>query len=91
MWKSNIYTGVGFCRKAVWSRAFRRQVSKTSDKMEEENGDIAFGFKVYLESIVDSTIGTKLTIRWIKGHDGVLFESFCGMLKRKIEENKKSS
>lgn len=83
IWKGSIHTGVGFAEKPVWSRAFRRQVGKVIDDMEEEDGDMAFGFKIYLES------GTKLIIRWIKGHDSIIFESFCGMIKRKLEEKLK--
>lgn len=29
----------------------------------------------------------EMRIRYLKGADGVLFESFCGMIKRKIEHN----
>lgn len=29
----------------------------------------------------------EMRIRWLKGADVVLFESFCGMIKRKIEHN----
>jgi len=25
-------------------------------------------------------------VRWLKGLDTVIFESFCGMLKRKVED-----
>jgi 23S rRNA (adenine1618-N6)-methyltransferase len=85
MWKANIHTGVGFSEKAVWSRAFRRQDRKDSDEMGEGDGDMALGFKINLEQITDPG-GMRVTIRWLKGHDSVLFESFCGMVKRKLEE-----
>ena len=52
--------------------------------MEEENGDMAFGFKIHVEGMVDAR--TRVTIRWLKGHASVIFESFCGMVKRKLEE-----
>ena len=88
MWKSGISTGLGFTDKAVWSRASRRHI----EKLEREDtqimeDDMNFGFKVKVESESGGRIGSKVTMRWMKGHDSVLFESFCGMLKRKVEED----
>jgi 23S rRNA (adenine1618-N6)-methyltransferase len=85
MWKPTISTGVGFADKAVWSRASRRQASKGQDVDEEE--DMALGFKIHVGA-GEPGDGTKATVRWLKGHDTVLFESFCGMVKRKLEEAK---
>jgi len=88
MWRGNISTGLGFSEKAVWSRASRRHGAKNqADTMEEdEDSDTAFGFKIHVEENPEVQAGSRVTIRWIKGHDSVLFESFCGMLKRKLEE-----
>ena len=89
MWKPTISTGVGFCDKAVWSRAFRRKVVKNQEDMEEDQ-DIALGFKIHVESgesRLMEDVHTQVTVRWLKGHDSVLFESFCGMVKRKLEES----
>ena len=84
MWKANIATGVGFCEKDVWSRAVRRQAALKGQEIElDEDADMALGFKILVEKSGDDT---KVTIRWLKGHDSVLFESFCGMMKRKLEE-----
>lgn len=58
------------------------------EQMEEE--DMALGFKVHVEQLPGGQPGSKTTIRWLKGHDSVLYESFCGMLKRKVEESKYS-
>ncbi|KAJ5042257.1 uncharacterized protein L3040_004810 [Drepanopeziza brunnea f. sp. 'multigermtubi'] len=91
-WKSTIYTGIGFSGKAVWSRAARRHVTKSHDAAMEDDSDeeeMAFGCKVQVEANAGGVGGSKITIRWLKGHDSVLFESFCGMLKRKIEEEVK--
>jgi 23S rRNA (adenine1618-N6)-methyltransferase len=83
MWKSSIGTGLGFSEKAVWSRASRRhQASVQSNKDATE---LAFGFKVQVEALTGGQAGAKVRIRWVKGHDTVIFESFCGMLKRKLE------
>ncbi len=57
------------------------------DGDEEEMG---FGFKVYVQGTVDGKSLNMTTVRWIKGHDSVIFESFCGMLKRKLEGLKSS-
>jgi len=82
MWSISAKTGLGFSEKAVWSRAARRQAPTTKDDMEEAE-DIAFGFKIQVSG---EESGTKVLIWWVKGHDSVLFESFCGMVKRKLEE-----
>lgn len=84
MWKPTISTGVGFTDKAVWSRAVRRHSSKDQD-MDEEN--IALGFKIHVGR-GDTVDVVKVVIRWLRGHETVLFESFCGMVKRKLEETK---
>lgn len=82
-------TGLGFSDKAVWSRASRRQashqVTDEDDKDADEDEEMAFGFKIQVETSPERTAGAKITIRWVKGHDSVIFESFCGMLKRKLE------
>ncbi|EHK98395.1 putative methyltransferase-like protein C27D7.08c [Glarea lozoyensis 74030] len=76
-----------FCQKAVWSRAARRQaVQKDKDMNDDDDDDAALGFKIYVEENVEDEAGIRVTIRWLKGRDSVLFESFCGMLKRKLDE-----
>ena len=55
------------------------------DEDEDDEVDVqsaALGFKIQLrgEGAVD---GTVVVVRWLKGSDAVLFESFCGMIKRK--------
>jgi 23S rRNA (adenine1618-N6)-methyltransferase len=86
MWKAGISTGVGFTDKAVWSRASRRRASKGQDASGEEGTAIGFKIHVHVGEAVGQ--GTKVTILWLKGHDSVLFESFCGMVKRKLQEAK---
>ncbi len=53
---------------------------------EDEDPEIALGFKIHVEPNPGGESGAKVTIRWLRGHDSVLFESFCGMVKRKLEE-----
>jgi 23S rRNA (adenine1618-N6)-methyltransferase len=88
MWKVSISTGVGFSEKAVWSRASRRQVARKQGESMEEHDDpeMAFGFKIHVVADPGGEPGSSVTIRWLKGHDSVIFESFCGMVKRKLEE-----
>jgi len=58
---------------------------------EDDEDDLALGFKICIQGTVDGQAMNMVTIRWIKGHDSVLFESFCGMLKRKLEGARGSS
>jgi len=46
---------------------------------------MALGFKIVLLEVAEDK-AVKVNVRWLKGFDTVLFESFCGMLKRKLEE-----
>ena len=49
---------------------------------------IALGVRVQLRLLPGEDRESKevqATIRWIQGTDSVIFESFCGMAKRKIE------
>lgn len=53
--------------------------------MEIDEGQVALGFKVQLKLDGIEETRTKVVMRWLKGTDSVLFESFVGMLKRKLE------
>ena len=88
MWKAGIYTGLGFSSTAVWSRASRRQASKSQDNPDTipDEVDFAFGFKIVVESLANDA--SRICIRWVKGYDSVIFESFCGMIRKKLEEAK---
>lgn len=90
-WESTLFTGIGFCDKAVWSRASRRHRSDTNDGNSTPHSellakDMSFGFKISLETLEAQADGSKVIVRWLKGHDSVLFESFCGMIKRKVQD-----
>ena len=93
-----ITTGVGFAKENVWSRSARRSKEKkeitatmindhgnhdSMDEDEDEDLEPALGFKVTLRT-ESSGVGVEAHVRWLIGHDSVLFESFCGMLKRRI-------
>lgn len=88
-WRKNLSTGIGFATENVWSRQARRKMQNPEaaekHKMEIDEGQAALGFKVQLKLDGIEETRTKVVVRWLKGKDSVLFESFCGMLKRKLE------
>ncbi|KAH8594405.1 DUF890 domain protein [Bisporella sp. PMI_857] len=87
IWKQATSTGLGFSSNAVWSRAFRRNAAKGRESIEEDGGNMALGFRIHIGEAPDIQTTTRVTIRWVKGFDSVLFESLCGMVKRKLEES----
>ncbi|KFY51097.1 hypothetical protein V496_08947 [Pseudogymnoascus sp. VKM F-4515 (FW-2607)] len=83
-WDEDDGVGVGFVARNTWSRAARRK----GRGAEEEKNEMAFGFRIYVREVSgdgDKSAGTEVVVRWLKGDDSVLFESFCGMIKRKVE------
>ncbi|KAI4238058.1 MAG: hypothetical protein LQ349_001373 [Xanthoria aureola] len=96
-YRSQISRGVGFARANVWSRAARRQrkrevagggelIAKSDDDDGGDNEDegieeAALGFKIQLATGREVVA---VSIRWLQGVDCVLFESFCGMVKRQV-------
>ncbi|CAD6576060.1 MAG: hypothetical protein ASARMPRED_007590 [Alectoria sarmentosa] len=85
-------TGVGFADGNVWSRAARRKQQQSptnsTDKdqavdQEDEDGGPALGFKIQLRQETEGVV--QVMVRWLQGRDSVLFESFCGMLKRQLK------
>ena len=84
-------TGLGFAKANVWSRAARRKQQQSSTdipdkdqtmKDEDENGEPALGFQIRLVKGNGGVV--EVMVRWLQGTDSVLFESFCGMLKRQL-------
>lgn len=77
----------------VWSRQARRKKKQQQQdanltELEIYEDEAALGFRVQLRQSMSSVASgdVEVLIRWLKGSDAVLFESFCGMLKRKVEE-----
>ncbi|MDI1493165.1 MAG: hypothetical protein OHK93_004952 [Ramalina farinacea] len=88
-YKTELSEGVGFAKANVWSRAARRkrgQASKTGadDFEEDEPEEPALAVKISIRLPRKGAITA--TVRWLQGRDSVLFESFCGMLKRRLSE-----
>lgn len=84
-WDEDDGVGVGFVARNTWSRAARR---KGRGAEEEEEDQMAFGFRIYVREVSgdgEKSAETEVVVRWLKGDDSVLFESFCGMIKRKVE------
>lgn len=61
------------------------KISNSEEKPEVDEGKAALGFKIQLkmDPVEDKLV--RVVVRWLKGTDSVLFESFCGMIKRKLE------
>ncbi|CAZ80176.1 unnamed protein product [Tuber melanosporum] len=76
-----ISVGWGTVKGNVWSRAARRAKARGLE-MEGVSKGIVLGFRVGVKEKEDQSV--KVRIRWTRGTDSVLFESFCGMIKRKI-------
>lgn len=98
-WRAALHTGVAFARENVWSRSARRkrkfqQEAKEKVKegvdgakddeddedessSEEEEEPIALAVKITCSP-------NRVDIRWLRGTDFTLWESFCGMLKRAL-------
>jgi 23S rRNA (adenine1618-N6)-methyltransferase len=95
-WKPSLSAGTGYAAENVWSRQARRKRQQQDQAAVETDEEVdidtaALGIKVCLQlqqepSQEGATANcTQVTVRWLKGLDSVLFESFCGMLKRKLE------
>jgi 23S rRNA (adenine1618-N6)-methyltransferase len=80
-------------RKAMRSSK-EKEVNEEDDAEEEEEEEVAFGFKITVKMRNEDGAqagesggsGIEVVIRWLKGYDSALFESFCGMIKRKLGE-----
>ncbi|KAK9365879.1 hypothetical protein V1509DRAFT_631731 [Lipomyces kononenkoae] len=73
----------------VWSRKFRRKRRRDSEDDDHVGQSIArevigFGFRIFVEYAVKTEI-TRCVLHWSYGSDPIVFESFCGMLKDRIQ------
>lgn len=99
-WKAQHSMGLGMTKEDCWSRKARRKRMMVRqgnvDQEMKENGHDNSGedqepklvFKINVRESLEEgkTRGVLVHVRWLQGHDSVLFESFCGWLKRKIED-----
>lgn len=88
-WDSSASTGAGHAKENVWSRAARRKAKRLAENAEMKTGagagekegedeDVALAFKIEIVS------DEEMEVRWVRGQDFVLFESFCGLVKREV-------
>lgn len=97
-WNKSLSTGVGYATENVWSRQARRKMKlagqgKSSVKLDVVPEEVALGVRVQAKLVRGQSESSKehevhISIDWSQGMDSVLFESFCGMLKRKLELSK---
>ncbi|KAK3651077.1 hypothetical protein LTR56_005841 [Elasticomyces elasticus] len=92
IWRGEEGVGVMEAEGDVWSRAARRR------KMFRKNAEVAVAKKSEVEMEGSSEeeeevvgLAVKITcgdgevdVRWLRGRDYVLFESFCGLMKRSL-------
>lgn len=86
-WRRNLGTGIGFAMENVWSRQARRKMRNAEQPaipIDETKAALGFRVQVKKQGGLEEK-GSTVIIRWLKGADSVLFESFCGMVKRKLE------
>lgn len=86
-WKAAAGIGVMEAKENVWSRAARRRrkmqtyadstTSQGDDEDSEEEMAVALAVKM---TVADETV----EVRWLRGLEHVVFESFCGMLKHAL-------
>jgi 23S rRNA (adenine1618-N6)-methyltransferase len=86
-WRPLHHAGVMSCAKDVWSRSARRK-----RKFDDEKGILGPSSQEQLEPCVALAViiackNETVEVRWIRGRDRLIFESFCGKLKRALTEH----
>ncbi|KAF3892105.1 U6 small nuclear RNA (adenine-(43)-N(6))-methyltransferase [Trichophyton interdigitale] len=91
-WDNQRSSGLGFTMENAWSRQARRKRQQQQEAAQDgsDQADIPFDTENALFGFIiqvrrPGLENADVTVRWIKGVDSVIFESFCGMLKRKVE------
>ncbi|CAK4031100.1 hypothetical protein DOTSEDRAFT_42114 [Lecanosticta acicola] len=83
-WSGLREEGVMECKGNVWSRAARRKkkpiAGETEIDADGEEAEVALAVKIMCRK------DEEVEVRWLRGQEYVLFQSFCGMLKRTINE-----
>jgi 23S rRNA (adenine1618-N6)-methyltransferase len=91
-WQPEKWFGCGIASQNVWSRSARRKRKRVEMEQEDEHdpkaehktvdhkaheADVSFKFDIQVNE-------GDMEVRWRQGKDNILFESFCGMLKRSM-------
>lgn len=104
-WRAPIHTGVAFARENVWSRSARRkrkfqQQQRDEKEVSEEGGNGGEEGSESSSSEDEEPVALavkivcgpgRVDIRWLRGTDFTLWESFCGMLKRALGAREQAS
>jgi len=85
-WNTSANTGLCLVFKNVWSRSSRR---KRKQLESEEVASVTFEEGEPKLGVTISVRNDTVEVRWLKGHDAVLYESFCGMIKRSVSTQTK--
>jgi 23S rRNA (adenine1618-N6)-methyltransferase len=94
-WRAPIHAGVAFARENVWSRSARRkrkfQQQQKGEKEARKEGEEEGSESSSSEDEEPVALAVKIVcgpgrvdIRWLRGTDFTLWESFCGMMKRAL-------
>lgn len=67
----------------VWSRAARRVKARGEKVKVSGDGGVKLGFRVVVGAREG---GCGVVVRWVRGSDHVLFESLCGVVRRRFRE-----
>jgi 23S rRNA (adenine1618-N6)-methyltransferase len=88
-WNTESRTGVGEAAQNVWNRAYRRELSRKQKSGEEvillkgtDNMAVKLAFRIVLLEGLERMV----TIDWLRGTDKLLWESFCGMVRKTVLE-----
>ena len=88
IWKREISIGVGRAAGNVWGRRARRSKQRGVAPDGRADPD-AFVFKISVRASKGSSeteLAPEIQVRWLKGDDAVIFESFCEMLRRHVQQ-----
>ncbi|OQE87597.1 hypothetical protein PENNAL_c0019G09220 [Penicillium nalgiovense] len=91
-WDQTRSAGMGFAAENVWSRFARRKMKLAGEedaaRLKVIPDQVALGVRLQIRLVrgqKPEEKEVKVLVRWAQGTDTVLFESFCGMVKRKLE------
>ncbi|OQE25960.1 hypothetical protein PENFLA_c007G04548 [Penicillium flavigenum] len=91
-WDQAQSAGTGFAAENVWSRFARRKMKLAGEegaaRLKVIPDQVALGVRLQIRLArgqKPEEKEVKVLVRWKQGTDTVLFESFCGMVKRKLE------
>ena len=103
-WDEQRLRGIGFADGNVWSRAHRRRRAREGVVANQQErtaslsdvANCAFGFSVSIHSgdiakSDSSSSSAAVTLCWLQGDDESLFETFSGVLRRRLREDTKRS